>query len=228
MKQSWTNVPSNNKSSRQECSHGGNVFASTFNLALLMDDGPMVLLANAAIWGYRFWYDRSGAKNDSILVFAFSLWAFRLFAFPLLVHFTLPAAIVIAISVTFFPLGNALDVGTSCYGEEHSDHDTISRWQTMRPLIFPCRTTHTRMFPKKHSFSYSYLFVGIPIGWQGSVGSFLSADLESFSQRTKEYHPASKSKLWFSVEAEDHLSRGSHVDGLKGKLDTYLKSEVGH
>ena len=52
-----------------------------------------------------------------------------------------------------------------------------------KPLFFPSRTTHTRLFPKTHSFSYSYLLVGIPVGWQGSVGGMLSADQGTHSRQ---------------------------------------------
>ena len=91
----------------------------------------------------------------------------------------------------------------------------------LRPLVFPCRTTHTRLFPKKHSFSYSYLLVGIPVGWRGSVGSFFSADLKSLFLKD----PRQK-QGWLSVECADYLNRGDNVHGLQGKLDSYLRSQV--
>ena len=91
----------------------------------------------------------------------------------------------------------------------------------LRPLVFPCRTTHTRFFPKKHSFSYSYLFVGIPVGWRGSVGSILSADLESLSLKDH-----GRKHGWLSVESADYLDRGDNAHGLQGKLDSYLQSQV--
>ena len=91
----------------------------------------------------------------------------------------------------------------------------------LRPLVFPCRTTHTRFFPKKHSFSYSYLFVGIPVGWRGSVGSFFSADLKSLSLKDLR-----QKQGWLSIESADYLNRGDNVYGLQGKLDSYLRSQV--
>jgi len=68
------------------------------------------------------------------------------------------------------------------------------------------------MFPKKHSFSYSYLFVGIPVGWSGCCGSLLSAD-------------ASKKRGWLHVDPVDFLARGDGHLGLRGKLDAYLESQ---
>lgn len=91
----------------------------------------------------------------------------------------------------------------------------------LRPLIFPSRTSHTRIFPKKHSFSYSYLLVGIPVGWRGSIGKFLSSDLQSLPWRGPAPTPA-----WFSVESADHLDRGDNKLGLQGKLDVFLESQV--
>ena len=84
-----------------------------------------------------------------------------------------------------------------------------------QPMLFPCRTNHTRLFPKKHSFSYSYLLVGIPIGWTGSAGSILSAENKTTARKTR---------TWFSVEAEDYLARGPDPKGLIWKLWTFLRS----
>ncbi|KAI0387049.1 hypothetical protein F5Y04DRAFT_75805 [Hypomontagnella monticulosa] len=83
-----------------------------------------------------------------------------------------------------------------------------------RPLLFPCRTTHTRLFPKKHSFSYSYLQVGIPVGWTGAAGGMISND---------EHNTGGKG--WYSIDATDYLERGNGHLGLRGKLDAYLQSQ---
>ena len=88
-----------------------------------------------------------------------------------------------------------------------------------KPCLFPCQTSHTRLFPKKHSFSYSYLFAGIPVGWRGSAGSLLSADTESLQDTRRR-------AAWFHVESADHLERGDSDQGLRGKLDKYLRSQV--
>ncbi len=190
-----------------------------------MDERFTVILANAAIWFFRFWYETSGVNRDFLLILPFGLWALRLYCFPLFYYFIPTTATVNVFGVAFLLLNDKLHLSKRRYSEEEVDHDTPTNSLAATPLIFPCRTAHTRMFPKKHSFSYSYLFTGIPIGWQGSVGSFLSADLESLPTKTRKSWLAKKS--WFSVEAEDHLSRGIAVDGLKGKLEAYLKSQVG-
>lgn len=77
---------------------------------------------------------------------------------------------------------------------------------------------HTRIFPKKHSFSYSYLFVGIPIGWRGRIGSFLSVDTSSCKA-------TSQGRSWFSIDCADYLNRGKESLGLEQKLRSYLQSQ---
>ena len=112
--------------------------------------------------------------------------------------------------------------GSSTTTTRATEDDTASEiWP--RPLIFPSRTSHTRMFPRKHSFSYSYLMVGIPIGWRGSVASMVSADVPLPGTDTGR---GKQRKVWLSVDAADHLDRGSAHLGLKGKLHTYLNSQV--
>ena len=87
------------------------------------------------------------------------------------------------------------------------------------PLLIPSRTTHSRFFPKKHSFSYSYFYVGIPVGWSGCAASILSADLDLLPLSEQQYG-------WFHVDAADYLDRGEGWLGLEGKLRNYLRSQV--
>lgn len=87
-------------------------------------------------------------------------------------------------------------------------------------LLFPCKTTHSRLFPKKHSFAYSYLVVGIPVGWEGASGGMVSS-----SPRKLSWFPLSKIS-WYNVDPADHLEHGEAHLGLRHKLDAYLESEV--
>ena len=91
----------------------------------------------------------------------------------------------------------------------------------LKPILFPCQTSHTRIFPQKHSFSYSYLLVGIPVGWRGRISSLLTADLKTLPWRGREPKTG-----WFNVDSADYLARGDSMYGLRGKLDTYLESQV--
>lgn len=76
------------------------------------------------------------------------------------------------------------------------------------PLLIQSRTTHSRLFPRKHSFGYSYFFVGVPVGMTGRVSSALSID---------GVPPA-----WFDVRAADYLNRGGEHLTLAEKLKSYL------
>ena len=94
-------------------------------------------------------------------------------------------------------------------------------------LIFPSRTTHMRLFPKKHHFSYSYLVVGIPVGWEGSIGGLFSVGVEASWSTSSWFVPSSWfQKGWFTVDARDFFERGHTSTGLRGKLDGYLKTQV--
>ncbi|CEJ82513.1 hypothetical protein VHEMI02574 [[Torrubiella] hemipterigena] len=90
------------------------------------------------------------------------------------------------------------------------------------PVFIPSRTTHTRLFPKKHSFSYSYLTVGIPVGFKGRASTLLSVDTSSLGwswlQRALSY-------TLFTVDGTDYLARGTNRSGLRGKLEEFLRSE---
>lgn len=87
-------------------------------------------------------------------------------------------------------------------------------------LLFPCKTTHSRLFPKKHSFVYSYLVVGLPVGWEGVSGGLVS------SSSARQSWLSLARRGWYHVDPEDYLERGGGHLGLRGKLDAYLKSQV--
>lgn len=89
-----------------------------------------------------------------------------------------------------------------------------------RVLLLPCKTTHSRFFPKTHSFVYSYLVVGIPVGWEGVSGGMvsLSSSEQSWFSRLR--------KGWFHIDPADYLHRGDRHLGLRGKLDAYLRTQV--
>jgi hypothetical protein len=85
-----------------------------------------------------------------------------------------------------------------------------------KPFVFSGRISHTRLFPKFHAFSYSYLMVGIP------VRSFKSNWLLSVDTATSRWW----NRGWLRVEPQDHLGRGGDGDGLSRKLDRFLQSQV--
>jgi DUF1365 family protein len=90
-----------------------------------------------------------------------------------------------------------------------------SKVQVPKPRIFPCHTTHARMFPKRHAFAYSYLQCGYPIVPSG------------IRQGEKEL-PSGEDRIlgswWLQVRAEDYLGRGDGELGFYYKLKNYLKA----
>lgn len=90
--------------------------------------------------------------------------------------------------------------------------------------LLPCRVTHRRRVPKQHGFSYSYLTVGIPVGYRGSINSMISVDEPNTP--TPWLSGIWRPKNWFRVDSSDYLERGNNKLGLRGKLDSYLKSQV--
>ncbi|EXF76641.1 hypothetical protein CFIO01_13548 [Colletotrichum fioriniae PJ7] len=102
------------------------------------------------------------------------------------------------------------------------------KWKTtpVKPLLIPCTTTHRRTFPEKHAFVYSYLVVGIPVGWRGNYGGMVSCDVDKagwLSWFSLAPRPAGRG--WFHVDPADYLERGNGHLGLRGKLDAYLTSQ---
>ena len=175
----------------------------------------------------RFVYAGSGARSDikvTIVVVVWKYWkpledaaaatAALLLRRPLLASLI---GLLICLSCAFYNyLGKA-----SVEGEKTGDNCQESKARFLKPLVFPCRTSHTRLLPQKHSFSYSYLLVGIPIGWRGPFGSVLSADLSPIEGKGSRGQNG-----WYSVRGADYLQRGYDARGLYGKLESYLKIQV--
>lgn len=103
-----------------------------------------------------------------------------------------------------------------------------STWQGPgQPYLIPCRTTHRRFSPKKHSFSYSYLTVGVPVGFNGSFNGMIGVyekPSSPFRNTVSFMKPFFQS--WYHIQASDYLQRGGDELGLRGKLNSYLQSEV--
>ena len=176
----------------------------------------------SCVWCLRSFYDRNSSLKDARLFVVLSL----LLYLNERIHCGIVGSILnfATIEGVLFLIQRALcslSWVTSGSGESEK-LDVGSTELSLKPRIFPCRTTHTRMFPKIHSFSYSYLMIGIPVGWRGTMSSMVSADLDMMhtSKSTNRTH-----KGWFNIEAADYLARGGAHLGLRGKLHAYLKSQ---
>jgi DUF1365 family protein len=190
----------------------------------------------AAIWYIRFRYDRLGAKSD--LLCCLVLW-YGTPRSPLgrcCRNCTLQLSCLCFACYAIYRLALLLWQGDKNTKELLENLQTRRKdldiagivplfdykgsFSPLKPLLFPCRTSHSRFFPKNHSFSYTYLFVGIPVGWRGSIGNLLSADLKSLPWKKQK-----PEDTWYSVDSADYLNRGDSVYGLRGKLEAYLESQ---
>lgn len=111
--------------------------------------------------------------------------------------------------------------GRDDHSEKTNEHlpEGYAPWTSGHPksFIIPCRTTHTRIFPKKHSFGYNYLLCGFPI-----VPSGISPQgivVSNCNDRIL-------GKWWLRVRARDYLVRGQHEAGFYGKLKLFLREKV--
>lgn len=203
---------------------------------LLRHKGEMAsAFVQVVLWSFRLQQDAAGVKRDLTWILPSLFWFYRhYFASGIL---EAPSYIWVALwrlsLCTLFLLvlkcwrlyrRRASRPSSAGTGNDTPDGHSISK---LKPLIFPCRTTHTRIFPRKHSFSYSYLFVGIPVGYQGSSESFISVGggkpLLDEDEKTKHIY---NTKSLFHIEAADYLSRGGNSAGLERKLHAYLRSQV--
>jgi hypothetical protein len=95
----------------------------------------------------------------------------------------------------------------------------VSAWTLQYPKarIFPSQIKHARMFPKRHSFEYSYLQCGFPI-----VPGGVTADGTEIGCG----HDLRLGSWWLRIRAEDYLSRGNSALGFYDKLKLFLTEQV--
>ncbi|KAK7989663.1 dihydroxyacetone kinase [Apiospora arundinis] len=161
-------------------------------------------LKGAAALGVYMGY---GGLQDVFLLSIFTLGRYRGTILELLARY-ISQALLLQLGVTVLVAYQVIQVTRAFLGISHQP----SGWNgpTM-PLLIPCRTTHSRFFPKKHSFANSYLMIGFPVGWEGVAGGMIST--------------GSQKKGWYQADAGDYLERGNGHLGLRGKLDVYLTSQ---
>ncbi|ORY08338.1 hypothetical protein BCR34DRAFT_589999 [Clohesyomyces aquaticus] len=100
--------------------------------------------------------------------------------------------------------------------ESDITRDQVALPSWLKPLLFPCKTTHARTFPKRHAFAYSYLLYGIPV-----IPSSAKLNNPEISSRTDKV----QGKWWLHVRAEDYLGRGHRELGFFEKLKMTLRDE---
>jgi hypothetical protein len=114
-------------------------------------------------------------STDVILLLSFGLyksWG----RFQEFIDIYIDVPLVIDVAKTFAALFALLQIIRYFSGLQGTPH-SLDGFPS-KVMFFPGKTSHTRLFPKKYTFSYSYLLVGIPVGWKGSVGGMLAVHYE--------------------------------------------------
>ncbi|OAQ99324.1 hypothetical protein LLEC1_06152 [Akanthomyces lecanii] len=168
---------------------------------------------------FTLYYSLFGGRQDVVLIAAAAALASPSALWQLLARHAqhvLGAVLIVAcivISIRFMILSAPRIVhGTSA-----------RRTESAGSFFIPSRTTHSRLFPKKHSFAYSYLTVGIPVGLRTHVNGILSVD--PFTPRANRGWWAWLSSPLYEVDSANHLARGVAKGGLREKLNNFLSSQ---
>ncbi|OAA47359.1 DNA-binding WRKY domain-containing protein [Beauveria brongniartii RCEF 3172] len=176
--------------------------------------GATVVAVSLAIYYCLF-----ASRGDAVLVAAAAALASPNALWHLLARYGQPAfcgVLAAACSVLFLRL-------IALTAPRLFSNDSVRWTESAGSFFVPSRTTHTRFFPKKHSFAYSYLTVGIPVGLRTEVNGILSIDppLESAARG---WWTWLKSPL-YEVDGASHLARGRDAGGLREKLNRFLISQ---
>lgn len=181
----------------------------------------MFPILTVSFWMVRSWLDPNGAAQDAALLALFILPKHGQHVWTVIRNVVrdrmLPTTALLGSVIVLLLYSCSSLLGAQ---KRPGPQATAS----MQPLLFPARTKHTRLFPKKHSFSYSYLLLGVPVGWQGYIRNLASIDVSAMPRPPQRLGMDVRS--WFSVDPADYLSRGLRNLGLEGKLHAYLRAQV--
>ena len=160
------------------------------------------------LWGLRPQDDPTRLSDVAIFLGFQMIQALRQLPIP---RDTIRAAVQLLFGFTITSIGILTTVAL-LRAHSNSSRQTWKSLKCMKPLILRCRTAHTRMFPQKHSFSYDYLQVSIPVGFAGNHG-WVSVG------------PCLR-KGWLHINPADYLERNDGKTSLKEKLEAYLDNQV--
>lgn len=162
------------------------------------------------LWIYRCRYDDPTAGADALIIAVAEIWyAARtgLGGFHASTCITC-AHLLLLVVIGFYSRAVSRSRPSKDVGSSNIARPLPQPWA--KPAVIPGRTNHTRFSPQKHSFSYSYLLVGVPVGWSGRAG-VLSID---------------SGKLGLlSVKSRDYLGRDGTDKSFRERLNEYLRSQ---
>lgn len=168
-----------------------------------------------------FWYHVTHRQSDLAIIVICLAWNLRCSIIPLCYELASSTLVLGSVALTAI-----VSIGLQLFGHIWKLRASVDESQSGTPsaYLIPCRVTHNREHPKKHAFSYSYLTVGIPVGYRGNVNGMISVDDPDVS--TTWLSKIWRARSWFRVDAADYLERGNNKLGLRAKLDKYLISQV--
>lgn len=184
-----------------------------------------ILLLQPA-WGFRaHWRDSTGMQDLFLLLVLHAIFTLGAghWSLPRIFHWISESYSDEAMQIYLLVFSMLGVCGLSASGIVHrgnqlDEEETYAPRRTaaieealLPPLLIPSQTTHSRIFPQKHSFSYSYLFVGVPVGMVGRGSKALSVD--------------GSPPAWFNIKASSYLSRGGDELSLGEKLKAYLEKQ---
>lgn len=182
----------------------------------LLQNWPGSILLSVS---FALYYSLFGGRGDVVLIAAAAAFASPSTLWQLLARHAqsvLGAVLVAACSVVFMRL--------MILTAPRVFHGTSARWtESAGSFFIPSRTTHSRFFPKKHSFAYSYLAVGVPVGLRAHVNGILCVDSATPSAAPSWW--AWLSSPLYEVNSAGYLARGVAKGGLREKLDQFLSSQ---
>lgn len=182
----------------------------------------------AVLGGARLRYGDHKALQDSLLFGIFNILLVRRQIYDALISSWIiigkdtqstaiaSAASTLAIAGLWYISGKS---NTSWEGSPELSREGTRPWpvEHPQPFVIPCRTTHTRIFPKKHSFAYGYLLCGFPIVPAGTTPEGI--DIADGKDQVL-------GRWWLQIQAGDYLTRGQAALGFYGKLKVFLREKV--
>ncbi|KAL7942131.1 hypothetical protein V8C42DRAFT_159148 [Trichoderma barbatum] len=198
----------------------------------LSDDSPFRSVISVADWidrgdfwlfglpfAFILWHYVARRQSDLVIILICLTWKLRFSIIRICYELACSRYALRSVVLTF-----AISIGYQLlvffWGWRHIDKPQDG---TTAAYLIPCRITHSRKLPKAHIFSYSYLTVGVTVGYRGNINGIISVDDPDIS--TSWVSKIWRVMSWFRVDADDYLERGSSKLGLRAKLDKYLKSQ---
>jgi hypothetical protein len=170
----------------------------------------LISILTLSIWTIRYYLDASAVQLELLATFPCLLWTsasskLKLLGFGWLIQLRPSFQRWISDRLT--------SLSGRPWKIEESKKEVKQMWTP--PLLYPSRTAHARFGPKIHSFSYSYLMVGIPVmAKEVLVNNMLAVDT------------IHSTRSWYQVTSEDHLYRISSPTDLRTQVDDFLKLQV--